>query len=156
MEYEKKYKEALVRATQRWECGDITREILEYVFPELKESEDERIRKMIINTLNRDKILTEDEAHDCVTWIEKQGDKKPTDKVEPKFKVGEWIVWLNKCYKVNYNGCGYELIDQMGLRTSLGYGTVDESAHLWTLEDAKVGDVLASKDGKDFLILAEV
>lgn len=42
---------------------------------ELKESEDERIRKMIISTLNRDKILTEDEAYDCVAWIEKQGER---------------------------------------------------------------------------------
>ena len=69
--------------------------------------------------------------------------QKPTDKVEPKFKVGDWIVWQNKCYKVNYNGCGYELIDQNGLITSLEYGTVDKSAHLWIIKnDAKDGDVL--------------
>lgn len=55
----------------------------------------------------------------------------PADKVEPKFHKGEWIVWKNKCYKVNYNGCGYELIDQNGLSTWLEYGTVDENAHLW-------------------------
>ena len=45
-------------------------------FPELAESEDEKIRKMIINTLNRDKILTEDEAYDCVAWLEKQREQK--------------------------------------------------------------------------------
>ena len=67
--------------------------------------------------------------------------------VEPKFKVGDWIVWQNKCYKVNYNGCGYELIDQNGLSTSLEYGTVDKSAHLWTIQDAKDGDVLATSAG---------
>ena len=44
--YEKKYKEEIVRATQLWECGDITRENLEYIFPELKESEDERIKEV--------------------------------------------------------------------------------------------------------------
>ena len=70
---------------------------------------------------------------------------KPADKVEPKFQNGQWIVWQNKCYKVNYNGCGYELVDQNGLSTSLEYGTVDESAHLWTIEDAKDGDVLVCK-----------
>lgn len=68
---------------------------------------------------------------------------KPTDKVVPKFQNGQWIVWQNKCYKVNYNGCGYELIDQNGLSTSLEYGTVDKSAHLWTIRDAKDGDVLS-------------
>jgi hypothetical protein len=70
-------------------------------------------------------------------------EQKPAEKVEPKFQNGQWIVWQNKCYKVNYNGCGYELIDQNGLRTSLEYGTVDKSAHLWTIADAKDGDVLA-------------
>lgn len=67
---------------------------------------------------------------------------KPTDKVEPKFYEGEWIVWQNKCYKVYYNGCGYELIDQDGLSTSLEYETVDTSAHLWGISDVKDGDVL--------------
>lgn len=33
--YEKKHKEEVVRATQLWKCGDITRENLEYIFPEL-------------------------------------------------------------------------------------------------------------------------
>jgi len=71
-------------------------------------------------------------------------EQQPTEKVEPKFQNGQWIVWQNKCYKVNYNGCGYELIDQNGLRTSLEYGTVDKSAHLWTIQDAKDGDIISS------------
>jgi len=99
---------------------------------------------------------------DNVSWIEKQGEK-PQGKtaleaankekvdnrncatVEPKFNVGDWIVWQDKTYKVNYNGCGYELVDQNGFSTSLEYGTIDESAHLWTIADAKPGDVLACK-----------
>lgn len=79
---------------------------------------------------------------------EKQGEQKPIDKAEPKFRNGQWIVWQDKCYKVNYNGCGYELIDQNGLRTSLEYGTVEENAHVWDItRDAKDGDVLAYNDG---------
>jgi len=74
------------------------------------------------------------------------GKQKPTDKVEPKFHEGEWIVWQNKFYKVNDNGCGYELVDQNGLSTSLEYGTVDENAHLWTIKDAKPGDILFHSD----------
>ena len=64
-------------------------------------------------------------------------------KVEPKFHEGDWIVWRNQCYNVNYTGCGYELIDQNGLSTSLIYTTIDENAHLFSLQDAKDGDVLA-------------
>lgn len=71
---------------------------------------------------------------------------------KPKFKVGDWVVWQNKCYKVNYNGCGYELIDQNDLSTSLEYGTVDESAYLWSIADAKDGDVLYSLDSKQSFI----
>lgn len=68
---------------------------------------------------------------------------EPTSEINAKFKDGDWVIWQNKYYKVNYNGCGYELIDQNGLSTSLEYGTVDKSAHLWTINDAKDGDVLS-------------
>lgn len=84
--------------------------------------------------------------------LEKQVSKKPADKVEPKFKNGQWIVWQDKCYKVNYNGCGYELVDQNGWSTSLGYETIDENAHIWDItKDAKDGDVL-KEDSCTFII----
>lgn len=83
-----------------------------------------------------------------------QGEWKPVDKVEPKFHQGKWIVWQDKCYKVNDNGCGYELIDQNGLSTSLEYGTIDENAHLWDItKDAKDGEVLCS--GQIILLFKE-
>lgn len=117
-------------------------------FPELKESEDERIRNQIINFIEEygNPIHCEWQK-DWIAWLEKQGEQKPTDKVKPKFNVGDWVVWQDKCYKVNYNGCGYELVDQNGLSTSLEYGTIDENAHLWTINDAKPGDVLACNNG---------
>ena len=72
MGHEKKHKEEVVRATQLWECGDITRENLEYIFPELKESEDEKIRKALIryhqSTINIDGIKGEE----ILAWLEKQ------------------------------------------------------------------------------------
>lgn len=80
--------------------------------------------------------------------------KKCVDNVEPKFKVGDWIVWKNKCYKVNCNGCGYELIDQNGFSTSLEYGIINENAHLWDItRDAKDGDILFQDlmDGMTFI-----
>lgn len=102
-----------------------------------------------------DKCKKEHPSHSCqdITELGRcavEHNQNPTD-VEPKFQNGQWIVWQNKCYKVNYNGCGYELIDQMGLRTSLEYGTVDENAHLWSIQDAKDGDVLVASDGSVFI-----
>ncbi len=119
-----------------------TEGLFEHIFPELKESEDEDILKGLISMC---KTLCKTK---WIAWLEKQGENKPADKVEPKFQNGQWIVWQNKCYKVNYNGCGYELIDQNGLSTSLEYVTVDENAHLWTIQDAKDGDVLVYRDGQ--------
>ena len=46
MNDEKKYNEALERARKLYEQGTIT-ESLCYIFPELKESEDEKIRNLI-------------------------------------------------------------------------------------------------------------
>ena len=155
MDYEKLYKEAFERAKK---VHDEHRaqpfDVMLKVFPELKESENERIRKELINYFIKGKEylnLCSFSKEEIVAWLEKQGEQKPTDKVEPKFKDGQWIVLQNKCYKVNYNGCGYELVDQNGLSTSLEYGTVDESAHLWNIEDAKDGDVLVASDGSIFI-----
>lgn len=81
--------------------------------------------------------------------IDDNTEPKDYNSIDPKFHEGDWIVWQDKFYKVNYNGCGYELIDQNGLCTSLEYGTVEESAHLWTIQDAKDGDVLYCDNGNN-------
>ena len=139
-----------------WELGNIWKEITKGVC----NTEHGTQLEFIIKHWNEGEHYTE--------WLEKQGERKPVndtdediveavkdtsilDLVEPKFHEGDWIVWQNKCYKVNYNGCCYELIDQDGLSTSLEYGTVDENAHLFTIQDAKDGDVLVSRYNKPFI-----
>ena len=47
MDYEKK----LALAKEALESGSYDRETIKYIFPELKESEDERIKKAIIESL---------------------------------------------------------------------------------------------------------
>ena len=117
---------------------------MEYLFPELKESEDEKIRKELIEMVKLS-CTNGDDVDKKIAWLKKQVKQEIADKAEPKFKNGQWIVWQDKCYKVNYNGCGYELVDQNGLSTSLEYGTVDDNAHIWDItKDAKDGDVLYS------------
>ena len=180
MDYEKKYKEAQGWIEKIYPTLQHEQQMeAEAFFPELAESEDEMIRKMLIKFFSKgaenNSSTNGISDKDIVAWLEKQGEQKvnyttlvetgngginalvtrelsnscdyeekPAEKIEPKFQHGQWIVWQNKCYKVNYNGCGYELIDQNGLRTSLEYGTVDKSAHLWTIQDAKDGDVLCT------------
>ena len=119
---------------------------LQDFFPEFKESEDERIKKQIIYAI-KELHVCDKTKRKCLAWLEKQGEQKHADdKIKPKFQNGQWIVWQNKYYKVNYNGCGYELVDQNGLSTSLEYGTIEENAHLWTIKDAKPGDILFHSD----------
>ena len=66
--YEKKYKEALEKA-KKLHKDAITLQLeqdikdYEYIFPELAESEDERIRKELLE-------------HSWIAWLEKQGQVK--------------------------------------------------------------------------------
>ena len=61
----------------------------EEIFHELKESEDEGRRKEIMSALKVANVKGGYDKH--IAWVEKQGEHKPADKVEPKFKVGQTI-----------------------------------------------------------------
>lgn len=89
MDYEKKYKEALKDASywmkEKPECKDL----LKGIFPELAESEDERIRKGLIDIFNtalgqdflqRKAGLNEKEV---IAYLEKQKEQKPADEQFP-------------------------------------------------------------------------
>lgn len=85
MDYKQKYEEALEKARVWKEKSGmpIDRQgILDDIFPELKESEDERIRKALIYYFSeQDGILTaingSVSVRDILAWLEKQGEKKP-------------------------------------------------------------------------------
>ena len=80
MNYEQKYKEALEKARQFSErpLEEDSSSIVEYIFPELKESKDEKIRKLLIcgmNALKEQKTETfaTIPIDDAIAWLEKQG-----------------------------------------------------------------------------------
>lgn len=74
--------------------------------------------------------------------LEKQGEQKPTDKIEPKFKVGDFVVG-DYCFgKVTeLTNDAYLLDTGQGIPFSC-----EDNVHLWTIQDAKDGDVLCYKD----------
>lgn len=78
----KREKEEVVRATQLWECGDITREQLEYIFPELQESEDEKVRKQLLDFVHRNALASYSDRDKWVAWLEKQRKPKWTNEDE--------------------------------------------------------------------------
>ena len=123
--------------------------VADEIFSRFEMSEDEKIRKGIINYFQcqSEEEPTRKEIHNkWIAWLEKQGEQKPMDKVEPKFKVGDWVVY-------NRNDHSREIIQVYDIRDDRYYFTdnvhlswsikeCDEKSHLWTIQDAKDGDVL--------------
>ena len=125
--------------------------ITEEIFPEIKESQDKKIREAILNGL----IDCRDapdlgwsnfggiHIDDCITWLEKQGENS-TNKIKPRFKVGDWVIQGCNILKIRCVGNKYYYFETVG-----GYvddmlvSEIDSLYHLWTIQDTKDGDVLA-------------
>ena len=80
------------------------------------------------------------------TPSEKQGEKKPADKIESKFKDGQWIVFNGLTLYIKEVVKGYyRTISIDGTPNSYDWD-IDNAARLWTLNEAKDGDVLVYED----------
>lgn len=100
--YEQKYKEALERAKAMIKVAANQDEAIGFantIFPELKESEDEKIRKALINVFATHKdyeMFFGVSVADILAWLEKQG-KKNSVTTEEEEKVREQVVYaINK------------------------------------------------------------
>jgi len=188
----KAYDEAINRASG-FKSQEI-RDIVEHIFPELRENEDEKIRKNCIHFLKLQKQhhAATFEIEECISWLEKQGEHqnfrdsiqigdkvtrnrsgelvnlsqlnrvaKLADNVEPKFKVGDWIIKNDDSpIHIDYSCCKITKVENGNYTIESIYGykgyntfeTFEKDYHLWTIQDAKDGDVLASED-KDKVFL---
>ena len=167
--------------------------VIDAIFPELKENEDEKIRKDLLYWLysykdGNEAFVPAGDVDVWITYLEKQGEQqdhskfldsiqigdqvtknedgvwvnlsqlkrvaktedkveqKPVDKVEPKFKIGDWVmldrpVLITKVEDMPYNTHQYWTSDG----TWFGDAT---NAKLWTIQDAKPGDVLVNQKGE--------
>ena len=133
MDYEKKYKEALERASKlRFQNPfDTVSQMMEHVFPELKESEDERIRKALVK-LFQDCGDTDIEFcntgfsyQEIFAWLEKQGEQKQETNY-PKFTFND-VLALQCCMetvkKVQEDKDLYEKLNDL-------HGRVYDTYHL--------------------------
>lgn len=80
---------------------------IEYIFPELKESEDEKIReeiKVVLANTDLSQFALDYTFADMITWLKKQGEQKPAI-IIPKFRVGDEIKTTNEApegmYKID-------------------------------------------------------
>ena len=145
MDYKNKYKNALRWIESIYPTLQHEQQMeAEGVFPELAESEDERIRKELIKeTKGSEMRLFETVSNDeFVAWLEKLSEQKLTDNVEPKFKVGDWL---------QYRSAEPFLVEEI---TEQGYINGNSclpfewgnEINLWSIQDAKDGDVLACNE----------
>ena len=180
MDYEKAYKEAIKRAKAIIEVAEKEEEVYKSaitIFPELCESEDEQIRKWIIDdiryNMNNEPLNNSEykkKAEKAIAWLEKQGQKPildfkakdwyvskvdgkirniyhSVDKVEPKFNVGDWVADNNGKVAIIYDlqKTGYVGHYTDGTDFICKYSN-EYLYHLWTIQDAKDGDVLYSHE----------
>lgn len=131
---------------------------IEYIFPELKESEGEKIRKALMQNL-KERFGTKGtmgkglDMPDVLAWLEKQGEQKPAE-VEPKFKVGDWVVYDHRPYQV------VELPKEGYINLGLkGNGKIEFApspyCRHWTIKDANDGDIL-SYENEIFIVKKSV
>lgn len=148
----KRYDEAINLVNSKWHYKNQPCFIqASEIFPELKESEDENIRQWFIkyfqgyksNGIEKfDNVIKVD---DILAWLERQGEQERANKVEPKFKIGDWVVFNNhhqSIYQVEKIENGYYILRHIRGGTFRVCVLHDECLRLWTLQDAKDGDVL--------------
>ena len=99
----------------------------------------------------RDEVI----FHPEIYGLQKQGEHKPADKVKPKFKVGDWLAsdYNNVAYIESISETKYNLQCKDGYHEKISIDYIDRCWHLWTIQDAKDGDVLFQDlmDGKTFI-----
>jgi len=137
-------------------------EDLENAFPELTESKDEEIRRVIYGLVfTRPDSFFENgfSKKEMLAWLEKQRKQEDpqvyeTDgyKVAAKFHEGDWVVRGDTIAQIlDIQEQYYVGIDINGKDFTSSIFLSDDKIHLWTIYDAKDGDILATKDGNPFI-----
>ena len=188
MNYEKQLKEALSNVN----TPNVVASWIEKNFPEIKESEDDKIRKSIYNYINV--TLGDNESAEkekWLGWLEKQSEKKSSDevlkirqevyqsgyndgykhgcadaigeqksincaenddKVNSKFKAGDWIIDVQDGEILHINKVrdyAYYVTNLEGASFDTPRCSIETWNRLWTIQDAKAGDVLCGYPNAD-------
>jgi len=212
MNYKEKYETALEGIREILSSGQDSIKMsrlqlrLQGIFPELNETDDEKIRKVISDILliDSDEIREILDANnvlmqDIDAWLEKQGEKKSTDKIqfgkeykciasprystfmtgkiykpedkflcsfmnfcsdcfEPiedsdaKFHVGDWVAVRGEVILIcDIRNNLYDVMFADGEHRHYDTNILDKESRLWTIADAKDGDVLVASDGSIFI-----
>lgn len=154
------YAELVEKARETYESEDTPHVVKAWLLANIiyptDESEDERIRKELIEQVafippNQDELKSDLDTLPCYnerieryrSWLEKQGEKRPTENVEIKFCKGDKVV-SNQDGKVYTVGTAYYvtgdnicLHDTDGNHKWTNKDDLNRNYHLWASEDAK-------------------
>ena len=163
----------IAKAWCKLDNNDLSNDDLKTLFPELnesKESEYDEIRKELLEIFKENKgsiyiSLAPRIKSFLISLLEKKGGQndsdvkdynsidphfgKSIDKIEPNFnfKAGQWIVATGKCVYLitKIDGFNVTLVDVDGNEYVFDTSSL-EDAHLWTIDDAKDGDIICVKN----------
>ena len=112
MDYKKKYEQALECAKSCMIDGlaksSSIEEVIQLIFPELKESEDERIRREIIECLKHNALGYSDNTRNrWIAWLEKQGEQKP-DFCHHEVDFSDCSEEYRRAYYDGWNNCNQQ------------------------------------------------
>ena len=163
-DYKKLYEDVLERAKdglkdKNYYLSQSAKEVTEFLFPQLKETEDEKMKReltrFLINFNNGNYSRpSENEIDSWIKWINKKCGQKPTDEVKPKFNVGDWVRAFSSgnIFKIlSVNDGLYRVLCYDGVEANYPIIDIDYDLVPWTIHDAKDGDVLATKKGNPFI-----
>ena len=124
MDYEKKYKEALERARKLYDSSEYVCEMDNYatIFPELNESENEKIMKDIVEAVELHKDFTQERKEHIYAWLEKQGE--PQDKGE----ISDGYHTFNELYyyRMLYNAAFFNMLPKEWVHKSKKHNDGEE------------------------------
>ncbi len=177
--------------------GTIFADDVRKIFSELKETEDEKIGRVLVEWFKRYKeqdtcgseTFNGIPTDNIIAWLEKKaeqkpiiemkspeeslgvsskeyneivndclyGEQKPSEKVVPKFKIGDWIVrsaegFKHDTYLVKEVKDYYVCETLEDRRVTFTFNDVNSNFKLWDIHDVKNGDVLASDNGVIILV----
>ena len=113
------------------------------------ESDETKAKEFLINKGypidTNDTFPTYEEMYNIIrNGLEQQSEQNNDDKYEPKFKVGDWIVFNGLTLYINEVVKGYyRTISKGGIPNSYDWD-IDAIARLWSIENTKDGDVLCT------------
>lgn len=116
MDYEKEYKSAKMRCEWQLANGLISEKCATDLFRDIKESEDERIRKELISLVEKGGCITSKKDRElALAYLEKQKEQKPTNSEKPKEWSEEDERMLNNCVSALKEGAnGHAIVIDYG------------------------------------------